>query len=189
MRLPEGVWINANSPSDGAIEGDTTLTVSAPLAVLPIFVRAGALIPKADYPMENTLGYDPSHISVDYYPAEGVEQSEFTMFDDDRSATHTIDRGQYQLIGFTADRTADAIRLGASVSGSYAGAPERRTISYTIHNVANPRSVSATQAAPGKEGKTLKLKATRRYDAATRTLRLTVANWQSATPLAIDLRY
>lgn len=189
VHLPEGIWINANSPADGAIAGDTTLTVSAPLAVLPMFVRAGAIIPKADYPMENTLGYNPSHISVDYYPAEGVEQSTFTMFDDDRTSTHTIDRGQYQLIDFAADRTTDAIRLGASVTGSYAGAPERRTISYTIHNVANPRSVSASQSAPGKEGKTLKLKATRRYDAATRTLRLTVANWQSATPLTIDLRY
>lgn len=189
VRLPEGLWINANSPADGAVEGDTTLTVSAPLEVLPMFVRAGALIPKADYPMENTLGYDPSRIAIDYYPAEGVEKSQFTMFDDDRRSTHTIDRGEYQLIDLTADRTADAIRLGASVSGNYTGAPARRTISYTIHNVANPRSVSATQPAPANDAKILKLKTTRRYDAATHTLRLTVAGWQSATPLSLLLRY
>lgn len=195
VRLPEGLWINANNPTQ-TVRGDSTVTVDAPLGVLPMFVRAGALIPKAGYSMENTLAYDPSRLTIDYYPADPATaapcrkcsdealKTQFTLFDDDRKSTKTIERNEYQLIHLTADNCPEGITLTATAEGSYPGMPQKRELTYIIHNVDNPRSVSATQTVSGK---TRKLKTGRRYNASTHTLTLTIAPWVPTTPLTIRL--
>ncbi|MGM9862309.1 MAG: TIM-barrel domain-containing protein, partial [Muribaculaceae bacterium] len=72
-------WIDIAAPAQ-RYDGGTTVTYSAPIDVLPIFARAGALIPLADYAMHNTGDYDPSRLTINYYYEPGVA-SQYTLYD------------------------------------------------------------------------------------------------------------
>lgn len=181
VRLPEGLWVNVGNPAQ-VLRGDTTVVVEAPLNVLPMFVRAGALIPKADYEMANTLQYDPSRLTVDYYPvvpekAGETLQSSFTLFDDDRTSTHTIERNDFTLTHFTAQTTVETTRLTVAAEGSYPGMPTQRIITYRIHNTEPPRSIKATQTLP--DGHASDVDTTHTYNPTTRTLTVSI-------PLRVD---
>ncbi len=176
VRFPSGAWVDYNDPSR-IIQGDTTITVEAPLETLPMFVRAGALIPKAMYRMENTLQYNPADYTVEYYPVPGQEPSatSFTIFEDDRTSPSSLEKNEYALVRLDADNTSATINLSASVSGTYPGIPLRRNITFVLHNVAKPLNVTATE------------KVKQHYDAATRILRVTVPRWNSSAPLSVTV--
>ena len=169
VRLPEGKWVNLNDLNQ-IVEGDTTLTVAAPLEVIPMFARAGALLTKADYKMENTRDYTPANYTVDYYPVEGVEVTEAEVFEDNMTTPDTLRKGAYALLKHQADNSSEAIVLTANVEGSYEGMPAKRTLTFRIHNVASPNSVGAT--AGGK-----KLKAATNYNSEAKVLTVSVKNW------------
>lgn len=168
LRFPSGKWIDMDDPSK-VYEGGTVATVDAPLEAIPHFARAGALIPKADYRMENTGGYRRDRYTVEYYPTDGCGESSFTLFEDDGMTARTTVRGEYALIRLTADNTPEAITLTARAEGTYPGMPAKKTLTYVIRNCARPASVSGASS---------------RYDARTRTLRLT-ATLDGASPLEI----
>lgn len=204
VRLPHGLWINLNNLNQ-VVRGDTTITVDAPLSVLPMFVRAGALIPTADYDMENTLAYSPNQITINYYPVEPLAAAKcrkcseqelkttFTLFEDDRTSTHTIERDDYALIKFSADNSKKEIRLTANIEGAYDGMPQTRELTFVIHNVSRPRSVSATQivgatksdSSSVKENKSRKIKLTQQYNASMRTLTVVLPAFAQNATIAI----
>lgn len=170
--FPSGRWVDINNPAN-VYAGGTTATVAAPLEVLPLFARAGALLPKADYKMENTGDYNPARYTIDYYPTPDCGKTTFTLYEDDRTSRTSLATGNYALIDITADNTARATTLKVAAStGSYAGMPAKRTITFVLHNVDRPAKVTGTA----------KVKQT--YDAATRTLTLTAT---SALPLDITV--
>lgn len=173
----ESRWIDYNNPTVSYAPGDT-IDYAAPLEVLPLFVRAGAFIPQADYKMENTGDYRPDAYTVKYFPMEGTT-STFTMFEDDRKSSGSLDTNSYRLITFTGDDTSEGLRIGVEASGTYEGAPDVTALTFVVYNVDSPRSVTV-------DGRALASKAVK-YDAAARTLTLTV-KWANAAPLAIDVR-
>lgn len=143
--FPEGTdrWIDRSNPSAVYAPGDTILAYPAPLDVLPLFVREGAFIPRADYSMTSVADYDPSRYTVDFYPLPGSNSS-FTMYDDNRIDPASIDKGEYRLITFDGSEAADGRTISVSVAstGSYPGAPEVTSLSLVIHGVnSRPASV------------------------------------------------
>lgn len=81
-------------------QGHTTINYSAPLEVLPLFARAGAFIPQANFEMDNVGDYNPDKLDIVYYTSE--TPSSFTLFDDDLHSTGTLDRERHREIQFTA---------------------------------------------------------------------------------------
>ena len=162
VTFPEGTWIDWSNP-EKTYQGGTTVTYPAPLETLPMFVRAGAFIPLADYKMDNTGDYRSDRLLVKYFPLEGVASS-FTMFDDDRTSPASLVNGDYTLLTFKGSDTETAITINLSAEGTYAGAPAGREITFEIKATNHPTSVSYL----GKRVKGWK------YNAATRTLRFTV---------------
>ena len=134
VTFPAGKWLDISDPCR-VYEGYSTIDYPAPLEVLPLFVRAGAFIPSADYKMENTGDYDPSRLTVNYYPVAG-EASEFTMFDDDRTTPGTLAEGRHRLITFTG--SAGGNRINVTASGNYIGAPATIALTFVIHRAAAP---------------------------------------------------
>jgi len=70
--LPRGVWIDGNDKKT-RYTGPTTVTASAPIDVLPRFVRAGAIVPRGDILRSNnnwTPDWKPS-LRIEFYPAAG----------------------------------------------------------------------------------------------------------------------
>lgn len=170
VRFPSGRWVDINNPST-VYDGDTTVTVDAPLHVLPLFARAGALIPKADYRMKHTGEYRRDRYTVDYYPADGCGESSFTLFEDDGLTPRTTLTGDYALIRLTADNTPALLTLSARAEGAYKGMPQRRELTFVVHNADRPSSVTGARSS---------------YDAASRTLRLT-ATLKGTEPLRITV--
>jgi len=71
--LPAGTWIDYNDKMTRHA-GPATITVTAPLDVIPRFVKAGAIIPRGDILKSNnnwTSNWAPS-LRIEFYPATGV---------------------------------------------------------------------------------------------------------------------
>ncbi len=128
--FPAGEWIDMLNPENTMAEGDTII-YEVPLTVLPRFVRAGGIIPMADYTMENTLDYDPSRYTVNVYAANGAK-GEFTMFEDDRKSTSSLRDNAYSLITFTDSLTKSKLSLSAVNSGTYIGAPTTKELTFKV---------------------------------------------------------
>lgn len=128
--FPQGEWVDWNSP-DLRFKGGTTATVKAPLDRLPLFVRAGAIIPQFLLPVENTLGYTTRTLTLKYF--RGSEESHAVVFDDDHISPTSLEDGSYQLMEITADPSADGgIDFNFASSGNYEGAPSTRQITLEI---------------------------------------------------------
>ena len=99
ITFPEGTWVDINTPSN-RYNAYTTISYNAPLEVLPVFARAGAFIPQANYKMENVGDYNPSKLDIVYYPSK--ERSSYTLFEDDLQSTGTLANDKHRLIRFAA---------------------------------------------------------------------------------------
>lgn len=87
LYLPQGDWINYWTGD--TVKGGRDVTISAPLEVIPVLVRAGSIIPFMSSDIE-TLAQDPSSSSYNLtlsnvtwrvFPATTPFQNSFTMYD------------------------------------------------------------------------------------------------------------
>ena len=99
ITFPEGVWVDINHP-EKRYQGHTTVNYAAPIEVLPLFARAGAFIPRADYEMDNVGDYNPDRLDIVYYSSD--HPSTYILFDDDLHSTGTLARDHHREIQFTA---------------------------------------------------------------------------------------
>lgn len=175
--FPYGLWVDYNNPGRFYNGGDT-VNYPAPLEVLPLFVRAGAIIPQADYDMKSTEDYRTDRYTINYYPYLG--KSEYTLFEDDRKSPGSLDEGAYSLINFTGEASIEGINLDVSAQGTYPGAPKVKDLTFRIHLVdGDPSSVSV-------DGQRLKRGAWK-FDRSESMLTFKV-KWNVGKPLAIRIR-
>ena len=139
ITFPEGEWVDMADPK-WSYFGKSTINYPAPLAVLPIFVRAGAFIPQAAYKMENTGDYDASRYEVLYYPRGS--KSDYTMYEDNRISARSLEKGEYQLIHFAGDDNAASTIIDLKAEGTYPGAPKVKHITMKLPGVDAPAMVS-----------------------------------------------
>lgn len=185
--FPEGTWINWNNPRL-SYKGGTEAIVKAPLAELPMFVRTGSFIPQYMQPIENVTQYDPTFLTIRYYP--GDEETSYTMFEDDRLSTQSLANNEYTLITFTGWKDDEAAYINIEKTGGngYEGMPQSRMFTFQIVGVKKaPKSVESSVGMPML--KSASLKAIRQsgwfYDAKSQTLYV-VTPWDySETTLTI----
>ncbi len=126
--LPPGVWIDFWT--DTPYPGPSTQVVPAPLEILPLFVRQGALIPlgpEMRYAGEHPL--DP--LTLEVY--RGASRS-FTLYEDDGETTHYLSGAYVQTPFETAERAeALTLSLGAG-QGWFPGHLRERTYEIHIHH-------------------------------------------------------
>lgn len=137
VTFPEGsVWIDYRRPAIVYQGGSTIEDYPAPLGTTPLFVRAGAFIPSADYPMENTGDYNPGRLSVGYYPRTGVD-SEYTLYDDNRLSPASLEKNEYRLLKFRGSMAEDSSLTSVEITseGSYPGAPEAIDLDLTVYSI------------------------------------------------------
>jgi alpha-D-xyloside xylohydrolase len=120
--LPSGMrWYDFHS---GAIyDGGTTVTAAAPLEHMPIFVRAGAVVPVGpDIQYTGEKPDAPLVVQV-YTGADGG----FSLYED-AGTDYGYEQGQYSRIPFAYDQEEGTLRIGAR-SGDYPGMPRDRAFS------------------------------------------------------------
>jgi alpha-D-xyloside xylohydrolase len=135
--LPAGTWYDfwTGSTKDGGAK----VTVDAPLSQIPLFVRAGSIVPMGPKIQYATESIDPLEIRI----YKGQDAS-FTLYEDEGD-TYNYESGQYSQISFSWSETAQQLTVGARV-GSYTGMPASRTfnIVWVAANHGNGVDVTAT---------------------------------------------
>lgn len=128
--FPAGKWYLIDNPAK-TFAGPVKAECEAPLHEIPVFAKAGTFIPMADYEMRSTEKYDPSRFLVKYYT--GAKKSEYSLYDDDRTSTRTIEDKKYQLINFLARENEEYLAITMDTEGwGYAGMPEQRNFTFEI---------------------------------------------------------
>lgn len=141
--FPRGVWVNYHHPAEKPVSGPSVAVVGAPLSEMPIFVRSGAFIPQATYPIENVGDYDPSRYTILYYPrTDGT--SGYTLYDDNRLSPRSLADGEYTLIEFKGTVNGADVAVEAVQRGHYAGMPEVRTLTFVLPGIKAADVMSAT---------------------------------------------
>ncbi|MGV9306821.1 NPCBM/NEW2 domain-containing protein [Nonomuraea sp. NPDC003727] len=139
--LPEGRWVDYWS---GEVHnGPKTLGgYSAPLDRLPLFVRAGAIVPMYREGVNNHAEHRPADpLTLDLYPSG---ESTFAMYADD-GRTRAFATGQSATQTFTVKAPRDGsgvitVGIGA-LEGEYAGKPAARPYELVVHLGGAPHQV------------------------------------------------
>ncbi len=135
--LPQGTW--TDYWTGRRYGGNQTVTVDAPLEVLPLFVKDGSIIP-----MQNVMSYSDEHpldtLTLDIYPSGSTS---FNMYEDD-GLTREYQRGGYAFTTFTCQPTDQYVQVGiGKTEGSYAGKPKSRVYVAQVHHLGlSPDSVT-----------------------------------------------
>ncbi|MCF0165402.1 MAG: DUF5110 domain-containing protein [Bacteroidales bacterium] len=128
--LPEnqGGWYNFYSGAKISAAGGETIAADAPYDRMPLFVRAGSIIPTDESHLKHSLDQDASRLTLNVYAGADCN---FTLYEDD-GVTYGYEKGEYCTIPFEWDDAASTLRIG-ECTGTYSGMPQSRTI--TIHIV------------------------------------------------------
>ena len=139
--LPSGKWIYFWN--DTYYEGGQNYNIKTPLDILPIFVKAGSIIPMAPV-MNYTDEYLLDTLILNIYP--DVDQiAEFDLYEDDGS-TLDYQKGSYAEthISQVLSNQSLSILIGQAV-GSFVGKVSERTYLSKIHLISDsPSSVFKT---------------------------------------------
>jgi alpha-D-xyloside xylohydrolase len=119
LYLPAGTWYDFWT---GRTEqGGRTLTANAPLETMPLYVRAGSILPMGPV-MQHTgeKPSDPIELRI-YSGADGA----FTLYEDDRN-TYNYQDGQYSEIDLLWHDATETLTISQH-KGAFAGMLEKRT--------------------------------------------------------------
>ena len=140
--LPPGEWIDYWNGTRYA--GDRTIEHPAPIDVLPIFVKAGAIIPMQ--PVMNYVGeraVDP--LTLDVFPSG---RSSYVLYEDDGMSLE-YQKQVFAQTGVTSDARADGLSIQVQApSGQFRVAP--RAYEVRVHLDRAPRAVRIDSAVVGK---------------------------------------
>jgi alpha-glucosidase len=104
--LPEGGWVDYWTGERYA--GKQHILYHAPLDTLPLFVKAGSMIPAYE-PMQYVGEKKIENLIVEIYLA-GAGRSEYSLYEDD-GATCAYERGEYNLTRFVLTEDGSEIRF------------------------------------------------------------------------------
>ena len=132
VHFPEGNWIHYFNGK--RYSGNNTATIDAPLSSMPVFVRAGSLIPHTDL-FSSTDEYNGNPLSVYYYPDESSPETSFTLFNDDGKDPESLDNNAFEEIFFSASYDPDSTVITVHHSGSFPAMPQYRNLEFRVKRI------------------------------------------------------
>jgi len=123
--LPDGEWVHfwSGTPYEGAEEYE----IAAPIDEIPVFARAGSIIPMRDYAPSVESGTN-DHLTLLAYEGDGS----FTLIEDDGLSNDYLD-GIYEVTEISQRTGSDeSVFVIAKVKGSYDGMNETRSWSLDL---------------------------------------------------------
>ena len=121
--LPAGDWYDFWTGEAQA--GGERITADAPLSEIPLFVKAGAIVPMGPFIQHANESSDPLEIRL--YPGQ---DGSFTLYQD-QGDTYEYELGQYSTIVFTWNDTAKELTIGA-MAGNTPGMLNTMTINIVL---------------------------------------------------------
>ncbi|HWA94722.1 MAG TPA: glycoside hydrolase family 31 protein [Terracidiphilus sp.] len=137
MYLPEATWYDFWTGEK--VQGSQTLQADAPLAKLPLYVRAGSIVPMGPEMEWSTQKLaDPLELRV-YPGADG----NFTLYEDEND-NYDYTKGAYATIPMHWDDATKTLTIGAR-TGSFPGMLKERTFQVVIVGAKHGAGVRATR--------------------------------------------
>jgi alpha-D-xyloside xylohydrolase len=117
--LPAGAdWYDFNSGK--MLKGGQTVKAAAPLSRMPLYVRAGSIVPVGP---EIQYSTEAPGAPITLYVFTGADGT-FDLYEDD-GVSYGYEKGQFSYIPMRFDSAQNTLVIGAR-SGSFAGMPEER---------------------------------------------------------------
>jgi alpha-glucosidase len=135
--LPSGEWIDYQ---DGRTRyrGPITLTYTAPLDKIPVFIKTGAIIPMGPV-MQYTSEKPVDPLTLDIYPQGSTS---FSLFEDDGYSL-AYEQGDYTTTAYHVAETQTAVTITIDRRNNHGGKfrPPPRDYIFNVHN--RPDNVAA----------------------------------------------
>jgi alpha-D-xyloside xylohydrolase len=129
--LPDGTWYDFWT--DSTWLGNQQYNCTAHQDLLPLFVKAGSIIPMAQ-PALSTAFIRKDQLTVHVYVGK---DGAFTLYEDDGISDSYRIRGEMRTTRFTFIQSIMALDIRAA-TGSYEGAPASRVYRIEFHGLSNP---------------------------------------------------
>jgi alpha-D-xyloside xylohydrolase len=140
-----------------SMRGGRTVTAAAPYERMPLFVRAGAIVPTGPA-IQHTGESTGGAVTLNVYT--GADGS-FSLYEDDGTSRQYL-HGQYSRVPLKWDEETKTLTIGAREGNGYNGMPSKRAINLRWMKPGKPRAL-AFDAKPD---------ASIAYDGAAQTLRM-----------------
>ncbi|MFN9710550.1 MAG: DUF5110 domain-containing protein, partial [Bacteroidota bacterium] len=169
LYLPLGQWYNFWKP-DAPINGGRWLEVDVTADQIPVYVRAGSVIPMKPV-FRNTAGYPKEILEWHYYPKEGSHTS--SIYEDDGVSAQAMRTNAYEIIRVHVrqGKNQHTIRFGSN-GNKYPGKPASREVKWVMHG--QPSAPSLVQI----DGK-----AYNNYQFSNSILEITLNDWKDQSVL------
>ena len=133
--LPAGTWYDFYSGR--SVSGGRTIDAPAPYERMPLFVRAGSIVPTGPA-IQHTGNNSHSPVTLNVYTgADG----RFSLYEDDGTNRQYL-HGQYSRIPLSWDERAQTLTIGAREGNGYAGMAGTRVINIRWLKPGTPRAVA-----------------------------------------------
>ncbi|MGE5783358.1 MAG: glycoside hydrolase family 31 protein [Myxococcales bacterium] len=136
--LPDGTWYDFWTGSTRT--GGNRSSMDAPLSHIPIWVKAGSIVPMGPMIQYATESIDPLEIRI--YKGQNAA---FTLYED-AGDTYDYETGQYSQIAFSWNEASQELKIGAR-SGTYRGMPANRTFNIVWVSTNHGSGVDVTATA------------------------------------------
>jgi alpha-D-xyloside xylohydrolase len=124
------------------LNGGQTITADAPLERLPLYMRAGAIVPVG--PEQQYIGEKPN-APVTLYVYAGAN-GHFSLYEDD-GKSYGYERGEFARVPIAWNDATRTLTIGAR-SGSYPGVPASRTFTVVLVTPQSPIGYGASANNP-----------------------------------------
>jgi len=136
--LPAGGWYDWHTGE--VLAGPAYLRAETPMDRIPLFARAGALIPMWPHAPATTAGHHPDAIELHLF-VPGADGTTRSMLQEDDGLTFAMDEGAFVRTTFDVTRRGTRVRLESEVEGD--GYPElARTAFHLVVHGAAPEAVT-----------------------------------------------
>ena len=172
--LPKNsVWFNYFSGE--RYEGGQTIDVPVDINTIPVFVKAGSLIPTV--PVFKSMDeYTSEKMTLHYYHDASVKAATGQMYEDDGETKDAILKQQYELLSFSSAFDSEALNITIDVQGFvYKGRPQSRGIELQVHQLNKKPGVVMVNNKLVKVSSTKKKPGRAYFDKSIQTLMLTLS--------------
>lgn len=132
--FPEGTWTNYFT--NATVIGPAVKNISADYSSMPVFVKAGGIIPLAPY--SDYIGQSAEDtLTLKVYTGD---DGEFTLYEDEGENLN-FQTGKSALTKIVYNEQQRKLSIKAQ-KGNYTGAPEQRSYDIVLYNTAVPQQIS-----------------------------------------------
>eukprot|EP00823_Brevimastigomonas_motovehiculus_P005518 TRINITY_DN4082_c0_g1_i1.p1 TRINITY_DN4082_c0_g1~~TRINITY_DN4082_c0_g1_i1.p1 ORF type:complete len:921 (+),score=210.99 TRINITY_DN4082_c0_g1_i1:343-2763(+) len=148
--VPPGLWYS--SCTGALVNGGDESSSSEGIIIdkswdefqIPVYVRAGAIIPKIPLTVGNTLGVaQRQYTSLDFWIYPGKTQYSTRVYEDDGLTLDYIDKNAfaYTTLSYVRDPALQSMSIQLQTQGSYPSLPAQRTYTVRILSALPPTMV------------------------------------------------